>query len=78
MTPLWAKRADGGVGAKLIGTQSLEALEAGERKPFDVMLTDLSDDVTLVVSHPKGGTYELAVLRPRVAVRPSASMNPRR
>jgi M6 family metalloprotease-like protein len=57
-------------GAKIKGTTSLGTLAVDEVLPFDVHLTDVKDSVTLVVSHPKGGTLELPVLRPRVATIP--------
>ena len=57
-------------GAKIAGTTKLPALGSGERRAFDVELTDVQDSVTLVVAHRKGGTFELPVLRKRVATIP--------
>ena len=57
-------------GAKIAGTTSLRALGVGERRAFDVELSEVEGSVTLVVAHPKGGTFELPVLRHRVATIP--------
>ena len=57
-------------GASIAGTTSLPALGIGERRAFDVELSGVGDSVTLVVAHPKGGSFELPVLRRRVATVP--------
>ncbi|MDP6929379.1 MAG: M14 family zinc carboxypeptidase, partial [Planctomycetota bacterium] len=44
-------------GAKIEGTTRLPALGIGERRAFDIHLSDIEDSVTLVVTHPKGGTF---------------------
>ncbi|MHC4853632.1 MAG: M14 family zinc carboxypeptidase, partial [Planctomycetota bacterium] len=54
-------------GAKVAGKLSLEPLAAGAETPFEVALSEPGDSVTLVVRHPRGGAFEIPVLRPRLA-----------